>query len=85
MAQHYYRNSPVPLGLSKAHVTTGSTPVSGDDVGTPDNYQSPADLDAALSAKGAPYNQTGYLDSMTLNDKRYALKLLDDATNYGQV
>lgn len=85
MAQHNLKNSFVPMGLSKGHVTAGSVAVSGDDVTTPGNYQSVADLDAALAAKGAPYNITGYLDGLTLNDKIYILKLMDDATNYGQV
>lgn len=82
MAQHNLKNSPVKMGLSKAHVVAGSTPVSGDDVATPVNYQSSADIDTRLLAIGGIYTQT-YLDSLTFNDKVYALKLIDDATNYG--
>ncbi len=82
MAQHYSANSPVRMGLSKAHVTAGSTPVSTTDVTTPANYQSPSSLDTRLLAIGGVFTQA-YVDSLTLNDKVYALKLNDDSTNYG--
>lgn len=84
MTQHNLRNSPIQMGLSTAHVPAGSAAVSTDDVTTPGNYQSVSDLDTALLAKGGIYTQV-YLDSLTFNDKVYALKLLDDTTNYPQV
>lgn len=82
MAQHYLKNSPVKAGLSKAHVSAGSVAVSSDDLTTPANYQSITDIDTRLLAIGGIYTQV-YLDSITMNDKIYALKLNDDATNYG--
>lgn len=84
MAQHYVHSSPVKVGISKAHVTAGSTPVSTTDLATPANYQSPGSLDTRLLAIGGIYTQV-YLDSLTLNDKVYALKLNDDNTNYGML
>ena len=84
MAQHNLKNSPVKMGLSVAHVTDGSTAVSTDDVGSPGNYQSVSDLDTRLIAIGGIYTQV-YLDTLTFNDKVYALKLADDTTNYPQV
>lgn len=82
MAQHNLRNSPVNAGLSKAHVSAGSVAVSSDDLTTPANYQSITDIDTRLLAIGGIYTQA-YLDSITMNDKIYALKLADDSTNYG--
>ncbi len=82
MAQHYVHTSPVKVGISKAHVTAGSSAVSTTDLTTPANYQSPGALDTRLLAIGGVFTQA-YLDSLTLNDKIYALKLNDDATNYG--
>lgn len=84
MAQHNLKNSPVKAGLSKAHVVAGSTPVSTDDLATPANYQSSADIDTRLLAIGGIYTQL-YLDTLTFNDKVYALKLNDDSTNYGMI
>lgn len=84
MAQHNLKNSPIKMGLSTAHVVAGSDPKSSDDVTTPANYQSVADLDTRLLAIGGIYTQD-YLDSLTFNDKVYAVKLNDDTTNYPQV
>lgn len=84
MAQHNLRNSPIKMGLSKAHVIAGSDPKSTDDVTTPANYQSVDDLDTRLLAIGGIYTQT-YLDTLTFNDKVYAVKLNDDSTNYGML
>lgn len=85
MTQHNLKNSFVPAGLSKAHVTAGSVARDNDDLSDPTDYQSVSDLDTQLAAKGAPYNSQAYLDSLTLNDKIFALKLIDDSTNYGMV
>lgn len=82
MAQHNLKNSPVKAGLSKAHVTAASVAKSSDDLTTPANYQSITDIDTRLLAIGGVYTQT-YLDGINMNDKIYALKLIDDATNYG--
>lgn len=82
MAQHNLKNSPVKAGISKAHVTAGSVAKSSDDLATAADYQSITDIDTRLLAIGGIYTQA-YLDSITMNDKIYALKLTDDATNYG--
>jgi hypothetical protein len=84
MAQHNLKNSPVHAGLSKAHVVAASAAVSSDDLTTPANYQSVTDIDTRLLAIGGIYTQP-YLDSITMNDKIYALKLNDDGTNYAQL
>lgn len=49
-------------------------------VGTPANYASNATLDARLLAIGGVYTQK-YIDSMTQNDKIYAVRLNDDAAS----
>lgn len=82
MSQHNLKNSPVQVGLSKAHVTAGSVARNQDDLVDPGHYQSVHDLDTQLLTKGAPYTQE-YLDSLTFNDKVFALKQLNDDTNYG--
>jgi hypothetical protein len=84
VAQHNLKNSPVKMGLSKAHIIAGSDPKSTQDVTTPANYQSVSDLDTRLLAIGGIYTQA-YLDSLTFNDKVYAVKLNDDSTNYGML
>lgn len=84
MAQHNLRNSPIQMGLSVAHVPAGSAAVSTADTADVTDYESTSALDTALLAKGGIYTQA-YLDSLTMNDKIYALKLLDDTTNYPQV
>lgn len=84
MAQHNLRNSPIQMGLSTAHVPAGSAAVSTADTGDVTDYESVSALDTALLAKGGIYTQV-YLDSLTMNDKIYALKLADDTTNYPQV
>lgn len=85
MAQHYLKNSPINMGLSVAHVTAGSTAVSTADTADVTEYESTDALDTELASNGAPYNVAGYLDSLTFNDKVYALKLINDTTNYPQV
>jgi hypothetical protein len=79
MAQHQVE--PVAqLGFnSKAHTVAGSAAKSTDDLATPGNYDSLADMDTRLLAiSGTTFPQTR-LDQMTQNDKIYALRLLDDA------
>lgn len=46
---------------------------------TPANYMSPATLDAALSTANATYYTTAMLNKMSINDKVYALRLINDA------
>jgi len=82
MAQHYVHSSPVKAGISKAHVIAASAAKSTTDLGAPETYQSPGALDTALLVVGGIYTQA-YLDSLTMNDKIYALKLANDSTAYG--
>ena len=89
MATHNLKNSPIHAGISKAHTapggsTNGSPAVSTADLTTPANYQSANALDTRLIAIGGIYTQA-YLDTLTKNDKVYALKLADDSTNYGML
>jgi len=94
MATHNLKSSPVKVGISKAHTapggaTNGSGAVSSDDLATPANYQSQSDIDTRLLALSAGtfnglYTQA-YLDTLTMNDKIYQLKITDDATNYGML
>lgn len=75
MAQHTQHNL---LGVvDKGRAVAGSNAVSGSGNITSHNvYADHAALDTALLADG--YTQT-QLDKMTLNDKRYAVRLADDA------
>lgn len=77
MAQHQPGNA---QGIvDKERAVAGSAPVSSGSLGTPANYDSNASLDTALLADG--YTQAT-LDSMTQNDKIYALRLADDADSF---
>lgn len=53
--------------------SAGST---DDNIGTPANYASIADLETRLLTVGYSQSQ---LNSMTVNDKQYALRLADDS------
>jgi hypothetical protein len=59
---------------------TSSNPNGATSVSTPGNYVSNDSLDARLLAIGGVYTQK-YIDSMTQNDKIYAIRLNDDATS----
>lgn len=78
MAQHQVAPY-VDLGFtSRQRAVAGSAAVSTDPLGTPANYDSVADMDTRLAAiSGTTFSQTR-LDSMTINDKIYALRVLDD-------
>lgn len=56
---------------------TGATPNDAGTIATPANYASNASLDARLLAIGGVYTQK-YIDSMTQNDKIYAVRVNDD-------
>lgn len=57
---------------------TASTPNSATSINTIANYASQATLDARLLVLGYPQKN---IDSMTLNDKVYAVRLADDPTS----
>lgn len=56
---------------------TGATQTDATSVGTPANYVSNASLDNRLLTIGGVYTQK-YIDTMTQNDKIYAVRLFDD-------
>lgn len=58
---------------------TTSSPNDAMSVGTPGSYASNNSLDARLLAIGGVYTQR-YVDSMTQNDKVYAVRVNDDPT-----
>lgn len=67
------------LGITdKNKATAGSAAKSTEAVATVANYASHADLDARLTAISATTFSQSRLDSMTLNDKVYALRVQDD-------
>lgn len=79
MAQHQVEPVAQVSFPSKLHTAAGSASKSTDDLGTPGNYDSVADMDTRLLAiSGTTFPQTR-LDQMTQNDKIYALRVLDDA------
>jgi hypothetical protein len=57
---------------------TGATQTDAASLTTPANYVSNASLDARLLAIGGVYTQK-YIDSMTQNDKVYAVRVNDDS------
>jgi hypothetical protein len=56
---------------------TGATATDASSQTTPGSYVSNASLDARLLAIGGVYTQK-YIDSMTQNDKVYAVRVNDD-------
>ena len=65
--------------VDKRQVQTGPTPLATQPIATPANYASISTMRTRLTAIGAPYNTTGDLDTMTMNDMVYALRLSDDS------
>lgn len=57
-----------------------ATDTDATSIATPANYVSNATLDARLLAIGGIYTQA-YIDSMTQNDKVYAVRVNDDSTS----
>ncbi|HEY9658390.1 MAG TPA: hypothetical protein V6C65_08055 [Allocoleopsis sp.] len=78
MAQHEWFS---PQGfVDKTKSTAGSVADSNGSVSTPANYDNNSALDARLTAISATTYSQKNLDSMTRNDKIYALRLNDDAS-----
>lgn len=81
MAQHQIGE--VEYGaINKGRATAGSVAKSNGDFATPANYDNMAALDARLLAISATSYSQSRLDTMTLNDKIYALRLNDDPTTF---
>lgn len=80
MAQHRNMGGMVPVNfIDKRRATAGSTTTSVPSApATPANYASLAAMDTRLLAIGGVYTQK-YIDSMTMNDKVFALRNSDDA------
>jgi len=77
MVQHQPGNK---LGVvAKNKATAGSVASSGNVVGTPANYFSETAINARLTAINGTLYSAANLDKMTLNDKIYALRVLDDS------
>lgn len=81
MAQHQVGEVEVGF-VNKNRATAGSVAKSNGDVATPANYENMAALDARLTAISATTYTASRLDTMTLNDKIYALRLSDDPTTF---
>lgn len=81
MAQHMI-NDPLEI-VDKNRATPGSVARSTKSVGSPANYADFASMDARLNAISATTYPQRVLDSMTRNDKIYALRMLDDPTTVG--
>lgn len=78
MAQHTQHNI---IGVvDKGRAIAGSDAVtSNGNITTANDYASHAALDARLALISPTTYTTAELDKMTLNDKRYAVRLNDDA------
>lgn len=64
--------------VDKRQTGVGAVPLSTQPLATPANYASEATLRTRLIAIGGVY-VTAYIDTMTLNDMVYAVRLSDDA------
>lgn len=76
MAQHQIAQ-PETDWADARRTQTDVAPTGGGAIVTPGNYVSNATLDARLLAIGGIYTQR-YIDSMTQNDKIYAIRVNDD-------
>lgn len=61
----------------RANTTMGG---NGSNLNTPANYASILSLDTALAAANGTYYTQARLDSMTVNDKVFALRSIQDKT-----
>lgn len=66
--------------VNKQRATAGSAAKTNGNMATPANYENMAAIDARLTAISATTYSQSRLDTMTLNDKIYALRVQDDAT-----
>ena len=75
----------IQTGILRTNFVNSTQAVAGSggsNVGltTPGNYTSIASLDSALATANAAYYTTARLDSMTVNDKIFALRSIQDRT-----
>jgi hypothetical protein len=80
MAQHQVGNAQGVVDKQRA--TSRSVAKSNNSVTTPANYDNLAAMDARLKVINAAYYTDARLDSLTMNDKIYALRVHDDATTF---
>ncbi len=78
MPQHQIETFAQNSFVDKRRATAGSAAVSSDGVTTPANFDSIADMDTRLTAISATTYSQANLDSMTQNDKLYALRVNDE-------
>lgn len=79
MAQHQIGNA---QGIvDKKRSTAKSVHKSDGSIATPANYDNMAALDARLTAISATTYTQARLDTMTMNDKIYAVRMNDDANS----
>lgn len=64
--------------VDKRQNQTGPTPLTTQPIATPANYASISSMRTRLLAIGGVYT-AAYLDTMTMNDMVYALRLSDDS------
>jgi len=80
MAQHQVGSVDADGFTNKQRATAGSVAKSNGNLGTPANYDNMTAIDARLTAISSTTFTQSRLDSMTLNDKIYALRVQDDPT-----
>lgn len=81
MAQHQVSPA-TDLGfVGRQRAVAGSAAVSTNPLGTPANYKDLASMDTRLTAISATTFTQARLDTMTQNDKVYALRLIDDSSS----
>lgn len=80
MAQHQIGNAQGVVDKNRS--TARSVAKSNGSISTAANYDNVAAMDARLQAINGTYYTNARLDSMTMNDKVYALRLADDAATF---
>jgi hypothetical protein len=78
MAQHQIGGLDVTSVVAKNRAVAASAAVTSSVYATPANYASLATLDARLTAISAAIFTQKVLDSMSVNDKVYAVRMNDD-------
>lgn len=79
MTQHQQRPANKVAFVAKSRAVANSAAVTTDSLGTPGNYTDMASLDTRLTAIDSNAYSAANLETMTLNDKIYALRINDDS------
>ncbi len=85
MAQHQLRSCIRINFVAKTRAVAASAAVSTDSLVTPGNWTDMTALDARLTTLDGTLYSAAKLNELTLNDKIYALRVADAATETGAI